>query len=73
MMEESELSMDVGTFYETVLVTVLMVITFFVLILTFLYMIYAREEAPATEKPKSKSVSSLRKTFCAARKTRLNL
>lgn len=56
-MEESEFSMDVATFYETVLVTILMVITFFVLILAFLYMIYAREEAPAAEKPKPKSTS----------------
>ena len=46
------MALDVVTFYETVLVTIFMVITFFVLVLAFLYIIYAREEAPPTEKPK---------------------
>jgi uncharacterized membrane protein len=55
--EESEFNMDVATFYGTVLVTILMVITFFILILAFLYMIYAREEAPPAEKRKPKPTS----------------
>lgn len=53
-MKESEFSMDVAIFYETVIVTILMVTTFFIIILAFLYMIFAREEAPPTEKPKPK-------------------
>jgi uncharacterized membrane protein len=49
--------MDVATFYGIVLITILIVITFFVLVLTFLYMVYAREEKPTLEKSKPKSKS----------------
>jgi len=39
---------DIGAFYENVVITFLIVITFLVLILAFLYMIWGREEKPTT-------------------------
>lgn len=44
------MAMEVGAYFENVIITFLMVVTFFILILAFLYMIYGREEAPATTK-----------------------
>jgi len=42
-----------GTYFETVVMTALTVITLFIIILVFLYMIWGREETAATEtKPK---------------------
>lgn len=39
---------DPGAYYENVLITFLIVVSFFVLILAFLYMIYGRKETPET-------------------------
>jgi len=43
------LAMDAGTYFVTVVITALTVITFFILILAFLYMIWGREETAPTE------------------------
>jgi len=47
------LAIDLGTYFTTVVITALTVITFFILILAFLYMIWGREETTTMEtKPK---------------------
>jgi len=38
-----------GTYVTSVVITALTVLTFFILILAFLYMIWGREEAPEKE------------------------
>jgi len=48
------LAIDPGTYFTSVVITVLTVMTFFILILIFLYMIWGREETTSTEtKPKT--------------------
>lgn len=50
--------LDVGAYFENVVLTFILVVTFIVLILAFLYMIYGREEttaATATTAPKTKT------------------
>jgi uncharacterized membrane protein len=49
------MALDTGTYFGTVIITFLMVITFFILILAFLYVIYGRKEAVATATPKPKT------------------
>ena len=53
------MAMDVGAFYENVVMTFLIVVTFLVLILAFLYMLYGRGEettaAATTTKPKTQA------------------
>jgi len=51
------MAMGIGAYFENVLITFLIVLSFFVLILVFLYMIYGREEASAsaTTAPKTKT------------------
>jgi len=39
--------MDPGTYFETVVITILTVVAFITLVLAFMYMIFAREETPA--------------------------
>lgn len=47
------MAIDAATYFTTVVITALTVITFFILILTFLYMIWGRKETAAAEtKPK---------------------
>jgi len=41
------MAMEIGAFFENVIVTFILVITFIILILAFLYMIYGREETTA--------------------------
>jgi hypothetical protein len=36
--------MDAGQYYETVIITVLMALSFITLLLIFLYIVYAKEE-----------------------------
>jgi len=36
--------MDAGQYYETVIITILMALSFITLLLIFLYMVYGREE-----------------------------
>jgi len=51
--ESIYMAIDSGTYFTTVVMTALTVITFFILILAFLYMIWGREEKSSTEtKPK---------------------
>lgn len=47
--------MEIGAYFENVFVTFLIVITFFILILAFLYMLYGKEEAAATTSAKTKT------------------
>ncbi len=49
--------MEIGAFFENVIVTFILVITFFFLVLAFLYMIYGREEkqSTGTTTPKTKA------------------
>jgi len=50
------MAMDIGAYFENVLMTFLTVVTFLILILAFLYMVYGREETTATTtapKPKT--------------------
>jgi len=49
------LAIDVGTYFTTVVITALTVITFFILILAFLYMIWGREETAPTRETKPKT------------------
>jgi len=51
------MAMDIGAYFENVLITFLIVVTFLTLILVFLYMIYGREEtgAATTTAPKPKT------------------
>jgi uncharacterized membrane protein len=51
--------MDISTFYGTLLPTVFMVLTFFVLVLIFLYITYSREKVLNTEKPKTELIPYL--------------
>jgi len=54
------MAMEVGAFYENVIITLIIVVTFFFLILAFLYLIYGKEErATATERgtPKTRSIN----------------
>ena len=54
------MAMDVGAFYENVIVTFILVVTFFFLILAFLYMMYGREERAGTAEkgaPKTRSTN----------------
>jgi len=49
------MAMDIGIYFENVFLTFLIVVTFFILILAFLYMIYGRQETTTTStatKPK---------------------
>ena len=41
--------MDPGIYFETVVITILMVVTFIILFLAFMYMIFVREETPTTK------------------------
>jgi len=41
--------MDTGTYFTNVVITALTVMTLFILILAFLYMIWGREETAPTE------------------------
>jgi len=51
------MAMDVGAFFDNVVITFLTVLTFLILVLVFLYMLYGREEttASATTAPKPKT------------------
>jgi len=52
------MAMEIGAFFENVIITFVLVITFIILILIFLYMIYGKEETtPTTPKtePKTKT------------------
>jgi len=54
------MAMDVGAFYENVIITFILVVIFFFLILAFLYMMYGKEErTPTAEKgtPKTRSTN----------------
>ena len=54
------MAMDVGAFYGNVIITLIIVVTFFFLILSFLYLIYGKEERSATPErgtPKTKSIN----------------
>jgi len=48
------LAMDIGTYFTNVVITALTVMTFFILILVFLYMIWGRREETATTEAKPK-------------------
>jgi len=51
------MAIDPGTYFGNVVITVLTVLTFFILVLAFLYMIWGREETtPAQTKPKTKPI-----------------
>ena len=39
--------MDPGVYFETVVITILMALTFITLLLAFLYLLYGREETAA--------------------------
>jgi len=41
--------MDPGIYFETVVITILTVVTFIILFLAFMYMIFVREETPTTK------------------------
>jgi len=41
------MAMDIGAFYENVIITFILVVTFFFLVLAFLYMMYGKEERAA--------------------------
>lgn len=51
------MAMEIGAFFENVIVTFILVVTFFFLALAFLYMIYGKEEkqATGTTTPKTKT------------------
>jgi len=50
------MAMEIGAFFENVIVTFILVVTFFFLVLAFIYMIYGKEEKKATTKaPKTKT------------------
>ncbi|HKZ93279.1 MAG TPA: hypothetical protein VJ249_01695 [Candidatus Bathyarchaeia archaeon] len=52
------MAMEIGAFFENVVLTFLLVITFFFLVLVFLYMIFGKEEKTATATtPKTKTSS----------------
>jgi preprotein translocase subunit SecG len=51
--------MEIGAFFENVIVTFILVITFFFLVLAFLYMIYGREEKQSTGTTAPKTKTSL--------------
>jgi len=54
------MAMDVGAFYTNVVITLIIVITFFFLILSFLYLIYGKEERATTAEkgtPKTRSIN----------------
>ena len=42
------MAMEIGAFFENVIITFILVITFIILVLAFLYMIYGREETAGT-------------------------
>jgi len=42
------MAIEIGAYFENVVVTFIIVVTFLVLVLAFLYMIYGREETTAT-------------------------
>lgn len=41
--------MDPGAYFETVVITLLLVLTFLTIVLAFIYMIFGKEEAPKTQ------------------------
>ncbi len=45
------MAMPTGAFFESVIVTFILVVTFFFLVLAFLYMIYGKEEKQVAAKP----------------------
>lgn len=49
------MAMTEGFFFQNVIITLLIVLTLFVLILTFLYMIYGRRETTTTGSTESKT------------------
>jgi len=49
------MAMDTISYFENVLITFLIVVTFIILALAFLYMIYGREEVPATATSRPKT------------------
>jgi len=54
------MAMDVGAFYTNVVITLIIVVTFFFLILAFLYLIYGKEERSVTAErgtPKTRSIT----------------
>jgi len=48
------MAMDIGAYFDNVVITFIIVVSFFIIILAFLYMIYGRE-APAPTEAKSKA------------------
>jgi len=51
------MAMEIGAFFENVIVTFILVVTFFFLVLAFLYMMYGKEEKRTTRAtaPKTKA------------------
>ena len=41
--------MDPGAYFETVVITALLVLTFLTIVLAFIYIIWGREESPKTQ------------------------
>ena len=52
------MAMEIGAFFENVIVTFILVVTFLFLVLAFLYMMYGKEKQTTTAKaPKTKASS----------------
>jgi len=50
------MAMEIGAFFENVIVTFILVVTFLFLVLAFLYMMYGKEGKQATAKaPRTKA------------------
>jgi len=50
------MAMEIGAFFENVVLTFVLVVTFFFLVLAFLYMIFGKEErAGAATKPATRT------------------
>ena len=51
------MALDAGAYFENVVLTFILVVTFIVLVLAFLYMIYGKSETPAATAatPKTKT------------------
>lgn len=47
--KEVERFMDPGAYFETVVITILSVVTFVTIVLFFIYMIFVKEESPTTK------------------------
>lgn len=46
-------ALDIGSYFENVFITFLIVVIFFFLVLAFLYLIYGKEETTTATKPKT--------------------